>query len=108
MLKPIPASQGLELNDTEIGWHLHPDAWGHGYAKEAAVASLSVAFDRFPVDEVIALTVPRNVASWGLMLRLGMQRREDLDFSCPDFDPEDPTIIVYSLSRAQWQQQALG
>ncbi|MCB2067680.1 MAG: GNAT family N-acetyltransferase [Erythrobacter sp.] len=92
----------------EVGWRLREDAWGHGYAKEAAVASLSVAFDRFPVDEVIALTVPRNVASWGLMLRLGMQRREDLDFSCPDFDPEDPTIIVYSLSRAQWQQQALG
>src|SRR5690606_20882790 len=38
LLKDIPAS-GPELRpsgDTEIGWHLHPDSWGHGYATEAA------------------------------------------------------------------------
>ncbi|MEL7729976.1 GNAT family N-acetyltransferase [Citromicrobium bathyomarinum] len=86
----------------EIGWRLREDAWGHGYAKEAATASLDLAFDRFGADEVVALTVARNTASWGLMERLGMRRREDLDFANADFDPEDPTIIVYSIAPHAW------
>ena len=87
----------------EVGWRLREDAWGQGYAKEAAIASLDLAFDRFDADEVVALTVARNTASWGLMERLGMRRREDLDFANADFDPEDPTIIVYAIARADWQ-----
>lgn len=86
----------------EAGWRLREDAWGHGYAKEAAAASLALAFDRFGADEVIALTVERNTASWGLMLRLGMERREDLDFASADFDPENPRIIAYAISRDRW------
>jgi RimJ/RimL family protein N-acetyltransferase len=33
---------------------LREDAWGKGYAREAAVASIDIAFDRFGVDQVIA------------------------------------------------------
>jgi RimJ/RimL family protein N-acetyltransferase len=87
----------------EIGWRLREDAWGQGYAREAASASLALAFERFAVDEVIALTVENNRASWGLILRLGMQRRADLDFDSPDFDPENPRIIAYAITREQWQ-----
>ncbi|WP_435419157.1 GNAT family N-acetyltransferase [Parerythrobacter aurantius] len=86
----------------EVGWRLRQDAWGQGYAKEAASASLDLAFDRFGADEVIALTVAGNTASWGSMERLGMERREDLDFANADFDPENPVIIVYAIGRAQW------
>jgi RimJ/RimL family protein N-acetyltransferase len=87
----------------EVGWRLREDAWGKGYAKEAAVASLDLAFDCFGADEVIALTVQGNTGSWGLMLRLGMERREDLDFDNADFDPDNPRIIVHAISRARWQ-----
>lgn len=87
----------------EVGWRLREDAQGQGYAKEAATAALDIAFDRFGADEVIALTVQGNAPSWGLMLRLGMRRREDLDFASPDFDPENPLIIVHSIAREQWQ-----
>ena len=87
----------------EVGWRLREDAWGQGYAKEAAAAALDLAFGRFDADELIALTVERNVASWGLMKRLGMQRREDLDFANADFDPEEPTIIVYSITQREWR-----
>ena len=87
----------------EVGWRLREDAWGHGYAREAAAATLDLAFDRFGADEVIALTVKGNTASWGLMLRLGMVARPDLDFDSPDFDPEDPLIIVHAINRDSWQ-----
>jgi RimJ/RimL family protein N-acetyltransferase len=87
----------------EVGWRLREDAWGKGYAKEAAAASLDLAFDRFGAEEVIALTVQNNAPSWGLMLRLGMARREDLDFASADFDGENPRIIAYAITRAGWE-----
>lgn len=87
----------------EVGWRLRQDAWGKGYAREAAAAALDAAFDRFGADEVIALTVMRNTGSWGLMQRLGMRRREDLDFSSSEFDAEDPLIIVYSINGGEWR-----
>lgn len=87
----------------EVGWRLREEAWGQGYAKEAAAAALDLAFDRFGAEDVIALTVERNAPSWGLMLRLGMVRRAELDFANADFDPDNPVIIVYSITRAQWQ-----
>lgn len=89
----------------EVGWRLREDAWGQGYAREAATAALGLAFDRFGADEVIALTVEGNTGSWGLMLRLGMERRADLDFDCPDFDPENPRIIAYAITHDQWTNQ---
>lgn len=96
--------QGGPLGMMEVGWRLREDAWGKGYAKEAALASLNVAFDRFKADEVIALTVEGNAPSWGLMRRLGMQRREDLDFANAEFDPDNPVIIVYSIDRQGFRQ----
>ena len=96
---------GGPLGMMEAGWRLREDAWDKGYAREAATASLDLAFDRFGADEVIAMTVQRNTASWGLMQRLGMRRREDLDFDNAEFDEEDPVIIVYSVDRESWMDQ---
>lgn len=93
---------GGPMGMMEVGWRLREDAWGCGYAKEAAVASLDAAFGQFDAHEVIALTVERNAPSWGLMKRLGMIRREDLDFPNSDFDPEAAMIIVYSIDRDDW------
>ncbi len=52
---------------------------------------------------MIALTVDANAPSWGLMLRLGMERREDLDFANDEFDADTGTIIVYSIEKAKWE-----
>ncbi len=94
---------GGPIGMMEAGWRLREDAWGKGYAREAAQASLELAFERFGAEEVIALTVQRNEGSWGLMKRLGMRRREDLDFENDEFDTENPIIIVYSIDKAEWE-----
>ena len=96
--------EGGPVGMMEVGWRLREDAWGKGYAKEAASASLDQAFTRFGADEVIALTVEGNTPSWGLMIRLGMRRREDLDFANSEFDPESGKIIVYATTREQWEK----
>jgi RimJ/RimL family protein N-acetyltransferase len=71
LLKPIPSSVGESSDEVEIGWHLHPDAWGHGYATEAAEAVLGDAFGR-GLQRVVAVTDPENVASQAVCRRLGM------------------------------------
>jgi RimJ/RimL family protein N-acetyltransferase len=93
---------GLKLADSpgspiagmvEIGWRLREDAWGQGYAKEAAIASIDHAFDRLGAGRVVALTFQGNEASWGLMERLGMTRRPECDHDDPRFPGLNPTIV---------------
>jgi RimJ/RimL family protein N-acetyltransferase len=43
--------------------------------------------------------VADNTASWGLMERLGMRRRPELDYSDPRYDPPWRDTVVYSLAR---------
>jgi RimJ/RimL family protein N-acetyltransferase len=75
------------LGRIEIGWRLRADAWGFGYAREAAEASLAWGWERLDVPLILAITVPANSRSWGLMERLEMTRRADLDFDHPHFPP---------------------
>ncbi|WP_394730233.1 GNAT family N-acetyltransferase [Altererythrobacter sp. GH1-8] len=88
----------------EVGWRLREDAWGKGYAKESAMASLDLAFGQFRADEVIAITLPENIPSWRLMERLGMRRRTDLDFVCDAFDPAGVFEIVYAITAEEWEK----
>jgi RimJ/RimL family protein N-acetyltransferase len=87
----------------EIGWRLREDAWGQGYAKEAAAACLDHAFGSLDAEQVVALTVDGNVASWGLMKRLGMTRRADLDYIDPRYGVDLNPTIVFSIDAADWQ-----
>jgi RimJ/RimL family protein N-acetyltransferase len=85
----------------EVGWRLREDSWGQGYAKEAAAASLDFAFHRLGAERVVALTVDGNAPSWGLMIRLGMTRRPDLDYDTALW--ADGRVIVYEMRREQWR-----
>jgi RimJ/RimL family protein N-acetyltransferase len=102
-LKRADAPGSSVTGEVEIGWRLREDAWGQGYAKEAATAALDAAFTRFGAGQVVALTVPGNTPSWGLMIRLGMQRREDLDYIDSRFGEELNPSIVYSIDRPTWE-----
>jgi len=85
----------------EIGWRLAADAWGKGYAREAAQASLDWGWANLDAPAIWAITAPGNVRSWGLMERLGMTRHADLDFVFPDLPPDSPLsqCITYSIAR---------
>jgi RimJ/RimL family protein N-acetyltransferase len=101
-LKRADAPGSTVTGAMEVGWRFREDAWGQGFAKEAAIASLDAAFDRFGADEVVALTVIDNASSWGLMERLGMERREDLDYDDMRYEPPWRRAIVYSITRDAW------
>lgn len=67
----------------ETGWRLARHAWGHGYASEAAVASLEYGFETLSLASIVAFTATTNLPSQAVMNRIGMTRREDLDFDHP-------------------------
>jgi RimJ/RimL family protein N-acetyltransferase len=90
------------FGEYEVGWRLREDCWGQGYAKEAAIASLDHAFNRLGAARVVAVTMQENEASWGLMLRLGMRRREDLDYVDTNWPDEMNPVIVYEITAEEW------
>lgn len=87
----------------EIGWRVAEPLWGQGIAREAAKASLAWAWANTNAPVVGAWTVTGNTRSWGLMERLGMRRRPDLDFLHPRYvgAPGNPlgAMIVYAIDR---------
>jgi RimJ/RimL family protein N-acetyltransferase len=91
-----------------IGWRLGAEHWQEGYAHEAAEAVLRFAFEEAGLDEVVAFTVPANLASLALMERLGMEYDARDDFQHPHLPPEHRLRhhLLYRLSRERWQQQA--
>lgn len=64
----------------DIGWRLLPEAWGKGYATEAARAALSHAFGTCGLSEVLAYTQAENLASQAVINRLSMRRDPARDF----------------------------
>ena len=85
----------------EIGWRIAEAHWGKGYAREAAAASIAWGWAHLDAPAIGAWTTIANDRSWGLMERLGMRRRPDLDFHLRAHAPDDPVgaMIVYILER---------
>ena len=55
----------------EIGYLIHPDHWGQGFAHEAISAVIPYLFATHAVPALTAEIEPRNAASWHLLLKLG-------------------------------------
>lgn len=96
ILLPLPPGD----EDLEIGWQLHPDAWGQGYASETTHALAHWAF-RHDVGELFAVVRPGNTRAaatvrgngmhwvgetskyFGLTLQVFRLRAADLDEAAP-------------------------
>ena len=87
--------------EIEIGWRLREDAWGQGYAREAAQAALDWGWANLSCARIVSMTIPANEPSWRLMERLGLARRPDLGFAHPDFAADHPLSehITYAIDR---------
>ncbi|MEF3402880.1 GNAT family N-acetyltransferase [Agromyces sp. CCNWLW203] len=77
----------------ELGWVVHPDYQGKGYAREAAVAIRDFAFETLHPHRIQAFLDARNAASAGLCERLGMRR--------------EATILEEQYNDGEWQDTAL-
>ena len=100
----IRGDAGPVANKAEIGWRLAYDAWGHGYASEAARASVDWLFANLDDEAAWAITHTGNSRSRAVMARLGMRYQSELDFDHPRIAEGDPlrAHVTYSLSRSDW------
>ena len=85
-----------EAGELEIGWHLHPDSWGHGYASEAAEAVLAWVLARGP-SEIFALTNLDNHPSQAVARRIGME-----DLGETDQWYEEPSVL-FRATAGTWR-----
>lgn len=88
-------------DDVEVGWRLHPDHWGHGYATEAGAAWLRYGFEELGLHRIISVTDEPNVRSLAVMRRLGLTFLENdtIVDNGVEFD-----AVVYAITRSQWTE----
>ena len=79
--------KAVELTGRPI-WNLlyrfAPEAWGHGFAREAAAEAVRAADDADPSRPVLARVRPANTASARVAAAIGLERRADLDVDGDD------------------------
>ena len=85
----------------EIGWTFHRDAWGHGYATEAARAALDWAFEHLGWDEAIHCIDPGNASSQRVAQRLGSRNRGPGKMPPPY---EDHATDIWGQTRGEWRR----
>jgi len=84
--------------EIEIGWRIRSDAWGNGYAYEAAAEVLRSLFEEMQVKSVVARIDQRNQASQRLAKRLGMTENENLRHA----GDERQVLDVYTMDECAY------
>lgn len=109
----------LYLNQTEpdafltweLGFILHPDHQGKGYAAEACRAALGWTFAQRGARRIVARCCPQNERSWRLMERIGMRREGWFRLAVTmvkdaDGQPVWWDELVYAVLRTDWPMGA--
>ena len=87
----------------ELGYRLHPAAWGQGLATEGSRAVLGLAFERYGADRVVARTMTVNVRSRAVMERLGMRFVRTFMLEWPDhIEGAEQGDVEYAIDREAW------
>lgn len=86
----------------EVGWSFHPDAWGKGYATEAAVAAIDWAFEHLGWNEIIHCIDPGNVSSQRLAARLGSRNMGPGRMPPPY---ENAATDIWGQDRQDWSRR---
>ena len=74
----------------DIGFAYLPDYEGKGYGFEAASATLEYGRENLGMDRILAIVSPSNIASVGLLLKLGFIQDHSID-------PGVEKVNVYEL-----------
>lgn len=89
----------------EIGYILHPDHHGHGYAAEAARAMLHLGFTGLGLHRITGRLDARNTASARVLEKLRMRREATL-IDNEYVKGEWASEAIYAILDTEWTAQA--
>lgn len=84
----------------EIGYRLRRDAWGKGYASEAALVLVNWAFETARVEKIVACTMATNTGSRRVMEKIGMKHVRTVPFEAAVFLGTEQGEVLYELTRS--------
>jgi RimJ/RimL family protein N-acetyltransferase len=61
-----------ELNEIDLGYRFKKEAWGKGYATEAAYASIKYGFEKLQLKCITGRAEIKNIGSWKVLEKCGM------------------------------------
>ena len=91
-----------EHHQGEIGYVLHPDHQGQGYASEAAAAMLRIGFEELDMHRIVGRLDARNAPSARVLERLGMRLEAHLrenEFVKGEWVSE----LIYAILASEWR-----
>ncbi|WP_203337018.1 GNAT family N-acetyltransferase [Nocardioides limicola] len=97
---------GDPSDEPELGYRLRRDAWGQGYATEAAQVLVDKAFAESGARRVFAETMAVNAASRRVLEKVGLRYARTFHREFEDPIPgTESGEVEYELLRADWEQQ---
>lgn len=91
-----------DVDERELGYWIHVDALGRGYATEAAGALVRVGFDIEDLGAIEIRMEPHNVRSARVAEKLGFEGPELDRLSYPTAEGDKRDTHVYTLSRVAY------
>jgi RimJ/RimL family protein N-acetyltransferase len=90
--------------EPELGYRLHRDAWGHGFATEGSRALIDKGFADLGVERVNAEAMAVHVASRRVMEKAGLRFVRTFHADWPVRIPGDEEgDVEYAITRAEWE-----
>jgi [ribosomal protein S5]-alanine N-acetyltransferase len=83
--------------EVEIAYVIAQEFWDQGFATEIAKTSIESAFKRLELTELVAFTLPTNLASRRVMEKAGFRYKRDIVW-------KDLPHVLYRITREEWQQ----
>lgn len=80
----------------DVGYRLHPDYWGKGYANESAKASLKYGFEVLALEEIIGTCHEENKVSRSALEKSGLQFVEQFIYN------NELTCDWLRITREEW------
>ncbi len=88
-------------DEVELAYALRAEYWGRGLATELAVAAVAVSFERLCLEDVVAFTLPTNLASWRVMEKTGFEYERDVVHA-------GLPHVLYRITASAWERDAAG
>jgi RimJ/RimL family protein N-acetyltransferase len=98
---------GVELkivadNEIALGYRLHPNKWGKGYATEGSQALVSKGFKEWGVQRVVSWTLADNKRSIRVMEKVGLKFEKEFSFrenQLPKLTELQRKAVKYALNK---------